>query len=254
MMRLKYAKLITIVVFVINIFLLYYTWKWFLVSKSESDSTVTGSIVHNEKNRQKERIQSTNKHIKKTITIIFRDFYHFENDLQHSIDSILNLIPNVQILVVCDDEPYPPLSFISNYTSTHLNVKFINLSFDIRKTAKALSPIYQVRTKYVLFAPDSFRFGGRAIIQKMIKEMERESGGVEATASPNDGNNNHQNANDKSRMTNGKVTSKKVLIVPFASNVKTMGNCCRIKLDFANWSIEYSVKNDTADCDMVLAF
>lgn len=268
-MRLKYAKLITIIVFIVNMILLYYTWKWFLVGESEPNPTVVNSFATNEKAKQKERIQSANKHIKKTITIIFRDFYHFENDLQHSIDCILNLIPNVQILVVYDDEPYPPLSFISNYTSTRTNVKFINLNFDIRKTAKALSPIYQIRTKYVLFVPDSFRFGGRAIIQKMIKEIETETTpqqqpqqqrkAIKTTQTPfsaSDGDANVQNPNSDNNLSidknkNSKSTIKRILIVPFASNVKTMGNCCRIELDFANWSMEYSVKNDSTDCDMV---
>lgn len=271
MMRLKYAKLVTIFVFLVNVILLYYTWKWFLFGEQQENSTATAIKLLNDKSKQKDRIQSTNKHIKKTITIIFRDFYHFENDLQHSIDSILNLVPNIQILVIYEDEPYPPLHFISNYTATRTNVKFINLNFDIRKSAKALSPIYQVRTKYVLFVPDSFRFGGRAIIQKMVKEIEKEptkilttlSSSVAASASPSIEQNNRMSqidqkkvhdditTNEKNIKTNGKATIKKIVILPFASNVKTMGNCCRIKLDFVNWTMEYSVKNDTNDCDMV---
>lgn len=270
MMRLKYAKLITILVFLVNVILLYYTWKWFLTNETNGITGDTHAIITNEKFKQNERLQSTNKHIKRAITIIFRDFYHFDNDLEHSIDSILNLIPNIQILVIYDDEPYPPLTFIANFTTIHTNVKFINLKFDVRKSEMELSPIHQIRTKYVLFVPDSFRFGGRAIIQKMLKEIEKEplklieldtqnpiniapyelAADITLSSDQKRAANNAKDMADKFKV-NGKVFNRKVAIIPFASNAKTMGNCCSIDLDFANWTMEYSVKNDTNDCDMV---
>lgn len=262
MMRLKYTKLITVSILIINIILLYYTCKWFLDTKSNSISMVDKSPL-NKKDKQKDRVQSTNKHVKKTITIIFRDFYHFENDLQHSIDSILNLIPNIQIIVIYDNEPYPPLSFISNYTVTRSNVKFVSLNFDIRKTAKTLAPINLVRTKYILFVPDSFRFGGRAIIQKMLKEMSsteqitetisNESSKINADSSyeKNTQENVKEISGENKSKSLGKSSIRRVVVIPFASNVRTMGNCCRIKFDFMNWTMEYSVKNDTTNCDMV---
>lgn len=268
MMRLKYAKLLTMLVFAVNVILLFYTWKWFLHSKSDNNTLANDGKFINIANKQT-RIHSTNKHIKKAITIIFRDFYHFENDLHHSIDSILNLVPNIQILVIYEDEPYPPLSFVCNYTATHSNVKFINLNFDIRKTSKALSPLSQIRTKYVLFVPDSFRFGGRAIIQKMLTEIEKDSNVKTAPTSfvtglqTDDKTNENANLasidrnsynidanNDKSKSA-GKLMNKKILIIPFASNVKTMSNCCRINVNIVNWTMEYNVKNDTLNCDMV---
>lgn len=262
MMRLKYNKLITVSILIINIILLYYTCKWFLNAKPNSVSMVDGSLL-SKKDKQKDRVQSSNKHIKKTITIIFRDFYHFENDLQHSIDSISNLIPNILIIVIYDNEPYPPLSFISNYTATRSNVKFVSLNFDICKTGKALSPINLVRTKYILFVPDSFRFGGRAIIQRMLKEMSSTEQTTEtisneiskSSADLSYEKNTQENVKEilgenKSKSVE-KSSIKRIIVIPFASNVKTMGNCCRIKLDFMNWTMEYSVKNDTTKCDMV---
>lgn len=263
-MHLKYTKLFTFFIIVINTILVYYTWKLFL--SNSNDLRAQDTSVSDEK-RQKDRVQTLNKHVKKAITIIFRDFYNFENDLQHSIENILNLIPNVQILVIYDVEPYPPLNFIRNLTATRTNVKFINLSFDIHKSAKALSPIFQIKTKYVLFMPDSIRLGSRTIIQKILKEMEKEtqaiagkfisSGNVNrvestdvksnlitaATSSSNSKNNNIDSIN--------KQSTRKILIIPFASNVKTMANCCSIKLDFSNWTMQYSVKNGTTHCDMV---
>lgn len=252
MVRLRYAKLLMVLVFLVNAILLFYTWKWFLSSEYNNLSSTVDTKQTNAANKQKDR----NKHIKKAVTIIFRDFYNFENDLHNSIDSILNLIPNIQILVIYETEPYPPLLWVGNYTVAHPNVKFINLNFDIRKTSKALSPLLQIRTKYVLFVPDSFRFGGRTIIQKMLTEIEKESNRndekhVVSIATNQIESNDAYTTNEKSKMPT-KTFHKKIVIIPFASNVKTMSNCCRINIDFKNWTMEYSVQNDTRHCDMVI--
>lgn len=278
MMRLKYAKLLTILVLAVNVVLIFYTWKWFLSNESTNPSTVDSKDGSTNGGGQRggQKAHTTIKHIKKTITIVFRDFYHFENDLHHSIESILNLIPSIQILVIYEDEPYPPLNFMN---VTHPNVKFINLNFDIRKTLKALSPLTQIRTKYVLFVPDSFRFGGRAIIHKMLNEIEKKTvlskkvplnavattksaieernnndamGGQQQTDSSSISSDGNANSKNKSPIINNKSQNKqKILIIPFVSNVKTMSNCCRINVDIANWTMEYSVKNNTLHCDMV---
>lgn len=249
-MRLKYSKLLTLIVFVINAILLYYTWKLFLTDKNSETLGFDGPSVTAKAIRQKDRIQSTNRHIKKAITIVFRDFYHFENDLQHSIDSILNLIPNVQIVVVYDTEPYPPMAFIANYSAIHSNVKFINLSFDVKKTARALSPVFQMKTKYALFLPDAVRLGGRTIVQKMLKEIEK----VDVSMTDREKSKISEGSGGAGGgvSTSSKSIIRKIVVIPFASNVKTMGNCCRIKMDLANWTMEYSVKNGTDNCDMVI--
>lgn len=235
-MRLKYSKLCTFIIIIVNLVLVYLTWKLFM-SQNIPSLFLSGPI--DTQKPQQNRIASTNKHIKKAITIIFRDVYHFDNDLKDSIDSILNLIPNVQILVVYDEEPYPPLSFVANYTATRANVRFINLAFDVTKSVSAFNPIAQIKTKYVLFMPDGVRIGGRSIMQKMLREIERTTDEVVGQGNVSGGGDSESGAN------------RKIVAVPFASNVKTIGNCCRIQLDFPNWTIEYSVKNGTDHCDMV---
>lgn len=274
-MRLKYSKLITFLIVAVNIFLVFYTWKLFMTTSSafgnlsasapmivtqssmiiadgHSDAKNTlnnGDDSSMQKHTQKpikpkDKIQTANKHIKKTITIIFRDFYHFDNDLKGSIDGILALIPAVQIFIVYNEEPYPPIDYLVNYTTTSKNnVKFFNLGFDVRKTAKMLSPVYQIKTKYVLLLPDSVRLGGRSIIQKMLKELSNGDGVVEPSIIDSKLKDDQKHAIVKGQ--------KKMLVIPFASNIRTMTNCCQLKLDMANWTLEYSVKNGTNNCDMV---
>lgn len=241
-MRLKFSKIFTFLIIAFNVFLVYYTWKIFIgktIGKSIKFSNTNIAISPvTEKPKPKDRIQSTNKHIKKTITIIFRDFYHFENDLKLSIESIVSLIPNVQILVIYDDEPYPPMEYLTNYTVRH-NVKLIRLGFDINKTAKLMSPIFQIRTKYVLILPDSVRLGGRSILQKMLKEI-------------GSGETHADNVSEKTnRKENSMSGPRNMVVIPFASNVRDFSNCCGIQIDFVNWTIEYSVKNGSSNCDMV---
>ncbi|KAG4076969.1 hypothetical protein HA402_015956 [Bradysia odoriphaga] len=242
-MRLKYSKLCTFLIIAFNIFLCYYIWKLFIgktIGKSMKFPNAYNAITPvTEKPKPKDRIQSTNKHIKKTITIIFRDFYHFENDLKLSIESIVTLIPNVQILVIYDEEPYPPMDYLANYTVRN-NVKLIRLGFDINKTAKLMSPIFQIRTKYVLILPDSVRLGGRSIIQKMLKEMGSVEGRTESDS---------EKTGKKENTVRG---PKSMVVVPFSSNVREFSNCCSINIDFINWSIEYGVKNRSTNCDMFL--
>lgn len=268
-MRLKFSKLITFLIVAINIFLVFYTWKLFMTTSNafgnlsaSAPMIVTQSAMiisgggdakntlndggggeHTQKPiKPKDKIQTANKHIKKTITIIFRDFYHFDNDLKGSIDGILALIPAIQIFIVYNEEPYPPIDYLANYTTatSKNNVKFINLGFDVRKTAKMLSPVYQIKTKYVLLLPDSVRLGGRSIIQKMLKELSSSGDGGESSIK------------DDPKQHNSVKVQKKMLVIPFASNIRTLTNCCQLKLDMANWTLEYSVKNGTNNCDLVI--
>lgn len=257
MMRLKYAKLLIVFVFLVCFCL----WKWFLFSETNMNSIKAQSLLTNKATKLKDRIRSTNKHISKEITVIFRDFYHFENDLHHSIDSILNLVPHIEILVIYEGEPYPPLNFMKNYSTLHSNVKFIDLSFDVSKTSRALMPLLHVRTKYVLFVPDSFRFGGRAILQKMLAEIQKEphqrnplkidGKSASLSAEPSIAEYITRKSTNSSQSNKRKPSTKKVVVIPFASNLKTSSNCCYINIDIANWTMEYSVRNDSQNCDMV---
>lgn len=237
--------------------LVYCTWKLFIADSNIQTRWPISSVVVDEAQspavRARDRLASANKHIKKAITIVFRDVFHFDNDLKDSIDSILNIISNVQILVVHDDEPYPPLSFVDNYTVTRPNVKFINLGFDIWKSARTLTPIFNIKTKYVLFMPDSVRISGRSIIQKMLREIETAIADGSQVINANEARNAGPIRMGARVDVDDSVAgaSRKIVVVPFASNVKTMGNCCSIQLDFPNWTIEYSVQNGTTNCDMV---
>jgi hypothetical protein len=298
-MRMKIGKLLTFFLICINFVLVYYSWKYFLSSNEFGHQTFSAASIAgrlaNEPDldiansqiitgddgeeafeeptkkttkrdksefkvlRNREKIQATNRQIRKSLTVIFRDFYDFDNDLKQSITSLTNLVPNLRIFVIYNNIPYPPLDLFdgqgSNNSNVMRNVKFFSLNYDVNKSLKDTIPSLQVKTKYVLFMPDSARFSGRGLLQRAIKEIN----------TPNEQEimllqNEHillkQNNRvvDKSKRIidyHNQRTMKKIIAIPFASNSKAVNNCCRLDLDLPNWTLEYTFTNETDNCDMV---
>ncbi|XP_055380690.1 MATH and LRR domain-containing protein PFE0570w [Condylostylus longicornis] len=368
-MRFRPSKLLVVFIIIINIILFYYTWKSFIWKTVLNTSSP--SILFNNK------IIKTSKHLRKSITIVFRNIYNFENDLKSSIDSILEIIPNMPIIIIQDNIPYPPLIYENNITTIQsLNnnnnnentVKFINLSFDINKTSKDLSALLAIKTKYVLFLPDSIRITSKNLLQKILKDIQNignvkansngiinnkngknnmkyskkkhselnaiaslmsdgGGGGVDGAnniigsdasktilnnhnsnnINNNNNNNNRFHSKDSSNNKNINVdefhvdgsnsrvnvegivvggginggndggddgrnivdnininnninmkkdnnnNDRKLIIIPFAGNLKSFSSCTEIILNFRNWTIEYNAVNTTSmNCDLYL--
>lgn len=258
-MRWKFSRILAILVVIVNVVLVFLSWKYLLQS-SKGDAVLSDGLQQSlgskafelagrkavsdsgKPLKPRDRIQSANKHIKKMVTIVFRDFYHFDSDLRASIDSVLSLIPSIQVLVVYDGEPYPPLEYVSNYT-TRNNVQFINTEFDVHRTGKSMSPIHLVKTRYTLLMPDSVRLGGRSIIQKMLREIERADVGTFDVAPTRE--------NNKGEVVSAEKQPRRMVVAPFSSNIRGYTSCCNLFLDFAYWTLEYSVRNGTDNCDLV---
>lgn len=214
-MRIKVAKITFLVVF-LNIIALYYSWK--LLSKYTTNiSTIPVNIVHKPVSSKS---SNSNKHLSKSVTIVLRNFDLQENDVTQTAESILNVFPNIQILILTDEEPYPPFELVF-LNSTLKNVKIINLSFNINVPFKERHPIFNIRTKYALFIPDSTRITSRQLVHQMVSEVTRKS--------------------EQER-------EKIIVAVPFA-NAKNV-QCWNLVLNSKEWTLKYdSVKNDS--CDMI---
>lgn len=238
-MRIRISKCASFSIVFVNLMLFLVSWKYFTSNASFSDSnSLQGSSVVKSTTKPRDRIQEANKFLRKSVTIIFRDFYHFDNDLKTSIDHLLNLVPGLRILIICDELPYPPMNVFTSSLPTNEtpsgtsliykeNVQFFNLDVDFSKTASEKNPLNYIQTKYSLFMPDSFRLSnGRQLFQRLIKSL-------------------GQNFRDKSQ--------RKILVVPFSSNHKLINYCFQINSDVPNWTLEYEVKNTTKNCNMVKA-
>ncbi|XP_058976576.1 ribitol 5-phosphate transferase FKRP-like [Musca domestica] len=253
-MRLRHAKLIVVLIVIANLILFYYSWKSTLWKNIAASLTLPSletydllkkpSQAHVEKS-PKEKARNAFKHIRKSITIVFRTFYTFENDIKDSIDSILDVIPNMPIVVYLEGIPYPPLVYQRNNTAggQETSVRFVNLGFDLVKPVHELNPLSAVHTKYALFMPDSVRLSSKNLLQKILREI-----------NTNSWENKDAKAVLKSKsMIAPEEVVRRVIIVPFAGNLKSFVGCIQITLDLPNWTIQYTAVNSTSDkCDLFL--
>ncbi|TMW43129.1 hypothetical protein DOY81_011792 [Sarcophaga bullata] len=268
-MRLRHAKLIVLLIVIANLILFYYSWKstlWkniaaslTLPSLESYDLLKTPSQYQHQQQQQqqhaekspKEKARNAFKHIRKSITIVFRNFYTFENDIKDSIDSILDVIPNMPIVVLQEGIAYPPLMYQRNSSSTkpeENSVRFVNLGFDILKPIQELNPLSSIHTKYALFMPDSVRLSSKSLLQKILREINTNQWSKDGAAQQG------QSLVQKAKLAPPiEETVRRMIIVPFAGNLKSFVGCLQIVLDLPNWTIQYVAVNSTSDkCDLFL--
>lgn len=242
-MRIRVSKFVTFSIVLFNLILFFISWKYFITPENPLDKIPTKKIEKTTTPKIKvDRVQEAKKFLQKSLTIIFRDYYHFDNDLKSCIDHLLALIPNIRILIISEDYPYPPINIFATHLASNQtakpstliykdNVQFLWLSLDITKTATELNPLNYIQTKYVLFMPDNFKLSnGRQMFQRMIKFL---------------------TSDEYSTRWRSK---RKIVIVPFNSNQRYINYCFQINSDIPNWTLEYEVKNQTPHCDLVWKF
>lgn len=153
------------------------------------------------------------RHLSKLITVIFRQFDDFENDVAASVQSFISTFPNMPILVVCDTSPYPPFSF-SNSNESLRNVRVISLELVLNASPEDLNPLSYVSTQYVLLAPDAMRVS-RRVLQRAT---------AAATSTSN----------------------------PMAIGISGSNLICQfIQWHFEDWTLQYSKDNSATLCDAI---
>ena len=160
-MRIRFAKTVTILIIILNI-VVFYCLCSFFGQKQERGSKY---VIENPKN---EHLKSIDDLIQHSVTVIFREFENFENDVPNTVRSITSTYPNISILIVSNSPPYPPLFFNSSNHLFH-NVRQVYLQLSLNNSFKSRTPIYQLNTSYVLFMPDSARIHTKKTIEKMFK-------------------------------------------------------------------------------------
>ncbi|XP_011205600.2 ribitol 5-phosphate transferase FKRP [Bactrocera dorsalis] len=276
-MRIRHAKLIVAVVVIANLILFYYSWKS-TIWKSLTSTLMPGDAAERAASADNElggmgagaagrgggksprdKLKNANKHIRKSITVVFRSFYNFENDLKASIDNLLDIVPNLSVLVLLEGTPYPPVTYERNITATsgeENTVRFINLGFDVQKTPEQLNALAAIHTKYVLFLPDSVRLTSKNLLQKILREINSAmplGAGIAARAPLKAGEFKHQQeARALLPPVGPEETVRRLVIVPFAGNMKSFSSCTQINLDLPNWTIQYVAVNSSDKCDLYL--
>jgi len=172
---------------------------------------------------------------------VFYGHYNFEQDLKASIDSILDVIPNMPILVLQDggaEYAYPPVNYERNLTAgEERTVLFQSLSFDVRRTRQELNPLASIRTKYALIMPDGVRLNSKNILQKILREIN--SMGLPGQPK------------EQRPPVPPEQLVRRMVLVQFAGNLKSFSRCVKMNLDLPDWTLELVATNDTRRCDLV---
>lgn len=212
-MRIRLAKATTFAVVLLNVVVLYHIWK--LVSSfGEKDPVVRRHVVP----REKVFVQNVEKpDIVNSVTVIIRNFEYFENDILGTIESFVSkLYPNLNILVVSDKLPYPPLN-LNLFNSSNHNVHLVTLTLDLYKPVEEKNPLSYIKSKYVLFIPDSTRLPSERVLQTMITELKKQ----------------RQN----------------LVAVSYPSSSRTI-TCLRQLLNLREWTLKYETE-ESEQCDAV---
>ncbi|XP_044263379.1 fukutin-related protein [Tribolium madens] len=206
-MRIKFTRLIAFIVVFANVIVIYYSLR-LLISFGGFKTYYSPPTI-------KTTTKSPSKHVSKLVTIIVREFESFENDVTATVQSFLNVFPNIQVVIIYDSLPYPPLD-INLRNNSLKNVKGYALFSSLKVPYAEKYPVFQIKTKYVLFVPDSTRISSRLNLQLMVAEL-------------------------------GKQPSS--IIVAPASSKKELG-CLRVNVNVREWTLKYSLTKSNL-CDAV---
>lgn len=146
------------------------------------------------------------------VTIVLRQFELYENDVTLTAQSFINMFPNIMLWIVYNEIPYPPLDLAITNNSLS-NVKLYNLSPNLKHQEDLLT---QIKTKYVLFVPDSSRITSQHPLQIMTNELIK------------------------------KPNSIAVLPIGQSKNLK----CLKLNINQREWTLKYSLSKEN-HCDEV---
>ncbi|XP_065067817.1 ribitol 5-phosphate transferase FKRP-like [Rhopilema esculentum] len=124
-------------------------------------------FINNNKSWPKveQEFQKSSNDVDKTITVVIYDFEHFENDIRNTVKSFLAFHPAINIIVVSDELPYPPIDLPAG------NSKLVVLNVPPYSAAAEGRPLTHIRTEYTLFVPDSFHLRDESGLVRMLDSL-----------------------------------------------------------------------------------
>lgn len=219
-MRVRIAKLITVIVVVLNIIAVLFIWKLLLAHNQFKIGNVPYLINTTPTSSQPRLHQKSHdrlSHVQNIVTVIIRTFEHFENDVPDTVKSIVSAYNNITILIVSDNPLYPPI-IVNSSQPSYRNVNFVHLKPTLINTFKDRNPLLQINGKYIFFIPDSTRFNSKRLIEKLVNTS---------------GKNPHS-----------------ILAVSYKNVIKSI-KCLKIHLDVREWYIKFDELQKRTDCDLI---
>lgn len=149
------------------------------------------------------------------ITLVFREFESFEQDLVETVRSFHMVFPHMPIVLFADTLPYPPIRFPLDEFGH--NVSVVTLNKEPHQSSNQTKLERLLRTEYVLFAPDSVRLTQPAVITDMVKYIFKYPRDIIAV----------RIGGEKAR-------------------------CVDVEVDLREWTLIYKEKSSTLMCDSLL--
>lgn len=209
-MRIKFTTVIKWSLILINVAAVYYVLRLNFFGLTPQSKCQNNSVSRTFKSPTP---KLAIKHLSKLVTIIIQEFELNDNDVTLTVKSFLNVFPSIEVLVLCSGIPYPPLD-LTRWNSSFKNVKLIDTSLNLNVAYFASYSLVNVKTKYVLFVPDSTRIQNRQSVQAMLSHAEK--------------------------------TSADIVAAPV--NVQHALNCLKIDFSAREWTVKYeSIKEMVCD-------
>ncbi len=111
----------------------------------------------------------------RSLTVVISEFEDFENRVVETVETLYEMIPDVQIVVLADKRPYPPINLPSYAT-------LVTQQIPIDKPQVMSRPEMYIKTEYVMFLPDGCEAVGAMAIQMMIDFFEKQPSNVKSVA------------------------------------------------------------------------
>lgn len=171
------------------------------------------------------KIQSLNNFFKNKnavladlVTFVIIDFESFENDVPDTIAEICSQTPQINILLITDKLPYPPLQF--KHSAENCHVKIITTSPDPTKDLFDTRPEFSISTEFALFIPDSTRISSKLLLASLKISH---------------------------------IQPKQIIAIPVIHSndlIDYFYHCYRLEVDVKRWTLRYEIlKNEHRKCD-----
>lgn len=97
-----------------------------------------------------------------SVTVLINEFEEFENDIADTVQSIVNGLPHIDIIIVAKKNPYPPLDVPQK------SVKIVTSEQPANNPQSWGDPKNFIQTKYVLMVPDAVRLNHAEKLQNIF--------------------------------------------------------------------------------------
>ena len=159
-----------------------------------------------------------NAELNDLVTFVLIDFEYFENDIANTLDDICTQTKDIDIILITDKQPYPPIEFKSSIKDC--NLKIITTSPDPTKNIYETRPEYFINTEFVILIPDSTRLSTKLLLSSLKISH---------------------------------IYEKQIIAIPVIHSNELIDyyyHCYRLNFDLKRWTLIYEIlKNEHRKCD-----